>query len=390
VIVPTEFSQPSTEAPSVGLYLARVWSRLHNMPRLWVGQHGSWRDATTTLPTVAHVLRSPDAAAACDAAWQGGRSIDAHEASQCNWLAPCDLQPVKAAGVTFAASLLERVIEEHAKGDASLARTLREEVTAALGGDLSQIKPGSYAAAELAKRLKANGLWSQYLEVGIGPDAEIFTKCPPMAAVGHGADVGIHRSSWNNPEPEVVLSIDCSGTIVGAALGNDVNLRDVEGRSALLLGKAKDNNASTAIGPYLRLLDSSFGLDDLRQLRIDLEVQGASNPMHPGGFQANCINTMASISRDITELARQLFDGHNYPDGAMLFCGTMVVPTADRHAVGQGFTHAVGDVVTIRAAGLGELRNRVVQSTDAPPWRYGLLDLMRDLSRRSESGLNPG
>jgi fumarylacetoacetate (FAA) hydrolase family protein len=169
-----------------------------------------------------------------------------------------------------------------------------------------------------------------------------------------------------------------------------VNLRDVEGRSALLLGKAKDNNASTAIGPYLRLLDSSFGLDDLRQLRIELEVQGAANPMHPGGFQANCINTMASISRDITELARQLFDGHNYPDGAMLFCGTMVVPTADRHAVGQGFTHAVGDVVTIRAAGLGELRNRVVQSTDAPPWRYGLLDLMRDLSRRSESGLNPG
>src|SRR5690606_27366505 len=105
------------------------------------------------------------------------------------------------------------------------------------------------------------GVWSQYLEVAIGKDAEIFTKTQPMASVGFGAQIGIHpESHWNNPEPEVVLAVARTGKIRGATLGNDVNLRDYEGRSALLLGEAKDQNASCAIGPFIRLFDETFSL----------------------------------------------------------------------------------------------------------------------------------
>ncbi len=368
---------PTPELDPAGLYLARSLSAIHRMPRIWVAMQARWRDITPTLPTVGHVLRAPSPALACEAAWHS--SVDTTEAPQ--WLAPCDVQPVKAAGVTFAASLLERVIEEHATGDAAKAVALRAEVTEALGGEIATIKPGSERAHALAAELKAKGLWSQYLEVGIGDDAEIFTKCPPMAAVGHGAQVGVHASEWNNPEPELVLAIDCAGEIVGVALGNDVNLRDVEGRSALLLGRAKDNNASTAIGPWVRLFNDSFGLQDAKRAEISLHVAGVPNAMHPGGFEVRIVNTMSAISRDIGELARQLFDGHNYPDGVMLFCGTMVVPTTDRRVEGQGFTHELGDVVTIESPQIGRLVNTVVASIEAPPWRYGLVDLMRDVTR---------
>jgi fumarylacetoacetate (FAA) hydrolase family protein len=292
-------------------------------------------------------------------------------------LAPCDLQVIKAAGVTFATSLLERVIEEQARGDPSRANAVRAEVQATVGEDLAALKPGSPQAAALKRVLQQRGLWSQYLEVGIGPDAEVFTKAPVMSAVGHGEDIGVRSdSSWNNPEPEVVLAVASGGEIVGATLGNDVNLRDIEGRSALLLGKAKDNNASCAIGPFIRLFDDTFGLDDVQRETVHLTVNG------PEGFELRGINSMARISRDPTELVAQTLAAHQYPDGFMLFLGTLFAPIEDRGHPGGGFTHKVGDIVTIRSARLGGLRNRVAHCEDAPPWRFGLRALIGNLAAR--------
>ena len=292
-------------------------------------------------------------------------------------LAPCDLQVVKAAGVTFAASLLERVIEEQARGDAARAQSLRQQVTEMIGTRLADIRPGSDKAMALKALLQQKGLWSQYLEVGIGPDAEVFTKAPVLAAVGCGEDVGIRSdSAWNNPEPEVVLAVNSRGDIVGATLGNDVNLRDIEGRSALLLGKAKDNNASCAIGPFIRLFDASFTLDDVRADTVNLHVTGAD------GFELRGVNTMASISRDPTELVAQTMKAHQYPDGFMLFLGTLFAPIEDRDQPGGGFTHKLGDVVTIQSDWLGSLQNRVTHCETAPPWRFGLRAFIGNLSER--------
>ncbi|MFO7297882.1 MAG: fumarylacetoacetate hydrolase family protein [Pseudomonadota bacterium] len=293
-------------------------------------------------------------------------------------LAPIDLQAIKAAGVTFVRSLLERVIEEQAKGAPEKAEAIRVQVEKELGGDLRRLKPGSREALALKDVLIAQGAWSQYLEVGIGEDAEIFTKAQPMSAVGHGMDAGLHpRSTWNNPEPEVVLVVSSKGRIVGATLGNDVNLRDFEGRSALLLSKAKDNNASTAIGPFIRFFDGTFNLDTVRRMEVQLTVDG------PDGFQLNGTSSMAEIARDPADLVGEMMgEIHQYPDGAVLFLGTMFAPTEDRDAKGMGFTHKVGDIVTIRAPELGSLVNRMTTSDKAPPWTFGTADLMRNLARR--------
>ena len=292
-------------------------------------------------------------------------------------LAPCDLQVVKAAGVTFAASLIERVIEEQARGDANRAQGLRSQVIGLIGENLADIRPGSPEAMELKALLQAKGLWSQYLEVGIGPDAEVFTKAPVLASVGCGDDIGIRSdSAWNNPEPEVVLAVNSRGQIVGATLGNDVNLRDIEGRSALLLGKAKDNNASCALGPFIRLFDASFGLEQVRNETVHLRVAGAD------GFELRGINTMASISRDPTDLVEQTLAAHQYPDGFMLFMGTLFAPIEDRDQPGGGFTHHLGDLVSIQSAWLGGLHNRVAHSEVAPPWHFGLRAFMANLAQR--------
>ena len=292
-------------------------------------------------------------------------------------LAPCDLQVVKAAGVTFAASLIERVIEEQARGDATRAQGLRSQVIGLIGQNLADIRPGSPEAMRLKALLQDKGLWSQYLEVGIGPDAEVFTKAPVLASVGCGDDIGIRSdSAWNNPEPEVVLAVNSRGQIVGATLGNDVNLRDIEGRSALLLGKAKDNNASCALGPFIRLFDASFGLEQVRNETVHLRVAGAD------GFELRGINTMASISRDPTDLVAQTLAAHQYPDGFMLFLGTLFAPIEDRGQPGGGFTHHLGDLVSIQSAWLGGLHNRVAHSEAAPPWRFGLRAFMANLAQR--------
>jgi fumarylacetoacetate (FAA) hydrolase family protein len=300
------------------------------------------------------------------------------------FLAPCDLQAIKAAGVTFVSSMLERVIEEQARGDASKAEAVRKAVVDVIGNNLGDVQPGSPAAEKLKEVLIAQGAWSQYLEVGIGPDAEVFTKSQPMSAVGVGAEVGIHpRSVWNNPEPEIVLAVNSRGDVKGITLGNDVNLRDFEGRSALLLGKAKDNNASCAIGPFIRLFDPDFSIEDVRSAELSVNVTG---PVDDNGrsFSMQATSSMRKISRDPIELVWQTIgDNHQYPDGFMLFMGTMFSPTQDRHGPGQGFTHVVGDVVTVSAPQLGTLVNRVNTSDKVAPWTYGIGALMRDLAKRT-------
>ena len=345
-------------------------------------------DVTERLPTVSDLCEARDPAATLrEAAGTDLGSLDAVLAntppdtrdSGRPWLlAPVDLQALKAAGVTFATSMLERVIEERARGDLAAASAIRAEVERLVGHDLRRLKPGSAEAMALKAVLVAQGAWSQYLEVGIGPDAEIFTKSQPLSAVGCGADAGLHpESHWNNPEPEVALAVASDQRIVGATLANDVNLRDFEGRSALLLGKAKDNNASCALGPFLRLFDETFGLEHVRRTTVTLEVTGTD------GFRLEGTSPLAEISRDPEELVAALMGRtHQYPDGALLLLGTMFAPIQDRHGPGLGFTHAADDRVVVASPELGSLVNRMRPSDACEPWTFGARALMRNLAAR--------
>ena len=363
-------------ADQTGLYLGRINSPAG--PCVVTLRAGQVRDITAkAAPTVRDICEMDDPAGyARTAPGTDLGPLDSIDPTR--WLAPCDLQPIKACGVTFARSMVERVIEEKAAGDASRAGAIRERVATLIGGSLRNLKAGSPEAAAVKQALIAEDLWSQYLEVGIGPDAEVFSKAQVLSAVGPFADVGLHPiSTWNNPEPEVVLCVASTGRIVGATLGNDVNLRDVEGRSALLLSKAKDNNASCAIGPFIRLFDESFGMDDVRHAELTLTVDG------PDGFHLTGHSSMTEISRDPADLVGQTIGRHHqYPDGLMLFLGTMFAPTQDRDTPGQGFSHKIGDVVTISAPGFGSLQNTVRLSTDCAPWTFGASHLLRNLAAR--------
>jgi fumarylacetoacetate (FAA) hydrolase family protein len=371
-----------------GTLIGRVWLPGEGPAVVMLRDDGIF-DISRTAPTVAGLLNEPDpleviAAASRDRRIGAVAEILANSAAETRdparpwFLAPIDLQAVKAAGVTFIRSLLERVVEEQARGDPARAAEVRTSLAAEIGGDLGAVQPGSPEAARLKSALQKRGMWSQYLEVGIGPDVEIFTKCQPMASVGIGAEIGLHPgSSWNNPEPEIVLVVNAAGWIVGATLGNDVNLRDFEGRSALLLGKAKDNNGSSAIGPFLRLFDATFSFDDARRAEVALEVRG------PEGYVLNGNSSMAMIGRDPAEIVGQAIGlTHQYPDGFVLFLGTMFAPIDDRDARGQGFTHKLGDIVTVSSPKLGALVNRVGHSDKIPPWEFGALALMRNLAQR--------
>ena len=331
----------------------------------------------------AKALKSAQGELVCDLASLLANTPEEGRDTKKPWLlAPIDLQTIKAAGVTFAISMRERVIEEKARGNPSAAATIRKEIVGLVGDDLSKLKPGSPEAMRLKEVLIKQGAWSQYLEVGIGPDAEIFTKAPTMSAVGTGYDAGLHpMSNWNNPEPEVVLVIASDGRIVGGTLGNDVNLRDVEGRSALLLGKAKDNNASASIGPFIRFFDDSFTIDQMRRCVLSLRVDG------PEGYVMKGSSRLDQISRDYTDLAAQMLNkNHQYPDGAVLYTGTLFAPIDDRDHPGEGFTHKIGDLVTITTPELGTLVNRMKRSNDCAPWTFGITELMRNLSKRGLLG----
>jgi fumarylacetoacetate (FAA) hydrolase family protein len=371
-----------------GLFVGRVWNPEIAGPSIVTLREGMLIDITSReTPTLSVLLERQDAAgfaraangkAICSLEEIAANSTGAPDAAHPHLLAPADLQAVKACGVTFAQSMIERVIEEKAAGNPDRAASIRERVSALIGGSLTNLKAGSPEAAKVKQALIDEGMWSQYLEVGIGPDAEVFTKAPVLSSVGWGADVGLHPiSTWNNPEPEVVLAVNSRGEIKGVTLGNDVNLRDVEGRSALLLGKAKDNNASCSIGPFIRLFDAGYGLDDVRKAELDLKVTGQD------GFVLHGKSSMSQISRDPTDLVKQtLGPHHQYPDGFMLFLGTLFAPTQDRDAPKQGFTHKIGDVVEISSAGLGTLVNTVRLSTECPPWTFGISALMSNLAKR--------
>jgi fumarylacetoacetate (FAA) hydrolase family protein len=371
----------TVDATTSGCFLGRVW-REGAGPCVVTIRNGRILDVTSKASATVRDVCEMDAPATFLATAKGEDIGSVAEvlanAGAVRVLAPIDLQAIKAAGVTFASSMLERVIEEKARGDAGLADGIRKDVSRLIGDDLSKLVPGSAEAMKLKEMLIEKKAWSQYLEVGIGPDAEIFTKSQVMSAVGFGADIGIHPvSKWNNPEPECVLVVNCRGVIVGATLGNDVNLRDVEGRSALLLGKAKDNNASCALGPFIRLLDDDYTIADVNSMDVALEVEG------PDGFELSGGSNMSKISRPPLKLVDATIGKHHqYPDGFVLFCGTVFAPTQDRDAKGSGFTHKHGDVVRVANPKIGVLINTVRSTDQCAPWEFGVSHLMRNLAGR--------
>jgi fumarylacetoacetate (FAA) hydrolase family protein len=376
------------EDGTAGTLVGRIWLPQAAGPSVVAVRGDGVFDVTSAFPTVSTLAEMPNPAAALrEAAGTkigtfddivGNALPDTRDAKKPWLLAPLDLQVLKAAGVTFVVSMLERVIEERARGNPSSAAAIRKEVERLVGDDLSKLKPGSAEAMKLKEVLISQQAWSQYLEVGIGPDAEVFTKAPVLSSVGTGMDAGLHpKSTWNNPEPEVVLVVSSKGRIVGATLGNDVNLRDFEGRSALLLSKAKDNNASCAIGPFVRLFDGTFSLDDVRKMDITMTVEGED------GFVLDGHSSIGRISRDPEDLVEQTIGSvHQYPDGFGLFLGTMFAPVKDRDTPGQGFTHKRNDVVTIRAAKLGKLINRMRNSDECEHWTFGIGAMMKNLAAR--------
>ena len=371
------------------LLIGRVFAPEWGGPRVVQVRGDDVFDLTDDFFTVSQLCEHHDLVAYLNhdrtPSWSLADLVDASVARRTDaphLLSPIDLQVIKACGVTFVDSMIERVIEEKCAGDPLRATEVREQVLTALGGSLRGVTPGSPKAAEVKDILVQQGLWSPYLEVGIGPYAEVFTKGPVLSSVGFGAEVGIPTfSEWNNPEPELVLVVSRTGTVVGATLGNDVNLRDIEGRSALLLGKAKDNNAQCALGPFIRVFDTAVTLDTLAEETIHLEVVGDD------GFVMTGTNSVSHISRPLRQLVDQTVGlHHQYPDGLVLFTGTLFAPTQDRDTPGSGFTHKPSDRVSIWSTHLGLLSNTTGVTEELPPWEFGINAFLDYALRRRAGG----
>ncbi len=131
------------------------------------------------------------------------------------------------------------------------------------------------------------------------------------------------------------------------------------------------------IGLFKRLFDTAFSLDEVRQAILSLTVSSAD------GLTLEGSSSMSQISRDPQDLVRQMMGPHHqYPDGAVLFLGTLFAPVKDRDTVGVSFTHKEGDIVCISSPHLGTLVNRMQRTGACAPWTFGVSHLMRNLAQR--------
>jgi 2-dehydro-3-deoxy-D-arabinonate dehydratase len=146
---------------------------------------------------------------------------------------------------------------------------------------------------------------------------ELFSKSIGWRVSGNGMPIRIRRdSSWNVPEPELVLVINCQCEIVGYCAGNDVSSRDIEGENPLYLPQAKIYNGSCALGHGIRLCEP----DDIKDIPIRLKIQRANETVFTG--EANT----SSMKRTFPELVEFLTRELDFPHGVFLMTGTCLVP----------------------------------------------------------------
>lgn len=226
--------------------------------------------------------------------------VDGAVTEDARLLAPLDVQPVWAAGVTFERS--------------------REA------------------------RKQESGTADSYDRVYDAERPELFLKALPDGVRGPDAAVGIRfDSSWDVPEPELGVVADHAGRAVGFVLGNDVCSRSIEGNNPLYLPQAKFYDGSCALGPCIVPIAEAPAFETI-EVTLDIGRDGAA-------VFADRVR-LSEMRRTVPELLGWLFQAQRFDAGAILLTGTSIVP-------GPEFTLEAGDVVVISATGLGSLRNTV-------------------------------